>query len=238
MIMASPSEKLCSMCKESFPATPEFFTRDKRKKSGISSRCKGCQNKLTSKWREENPDYLHNYYVENRDAFLEQAKEYRQAHHDEIILRGRQYYAKNQKRIADRANAYYHTNKHTPSFRAKRRAQFIRWRQSNPDKVSEYNRRQLQRNPLAHRIKAHNYRARKLQASGSCTKRDIEQLFRLQRGLCWYCGRSIQSAYHADHRIPLSRGGSNDLSNIVLACPHCNQSKNSKLPSEWSDRLL
>jgi 5-methylcytosine-specific restriction endonuclease McrA len=33
-------------------------------------------------------------------------------------------------------------------------------------------------------------------------------------------------------------GGSNGPENIVIACPHCNQSKNAKHPMDFCGRLL
>lgn len=42
-----------------------------------------------------------------------------------------------------------------------------------------------------------------------------------------------------DHRIPLSRGGTDDLSNLAMACQSCNASKGPKTPAEftaWRDR--
>lgn len=49
---------------------------------------------------------------------------------------------------------------------------------------------------------------------------------------CVYCGSRAQPL-HCDHTIPVSRGGSNDLSNLVTACKACNLSKGSKLLEEW-----
>ena len=52
---------------------------------------------------------------------------------------------------------------------------------------------------------------------------------------CVYCG--IETAdLHCDHVFPLSRGGSNELSNLVAACAPCNLDKGNKLLSEWSSR--
>lgn len=64
--------------------------------------------------------------------------------------------------------------------------------------------------------------------------------YRQQRGKCYWCKAPLGDVYHVDHVIPLSRGGTNDLSNLVLACPPCNLSKNDRLPHEWpgSGRLL
>ena len=49
---------------------------------------------------------------------------------------------------------------------------------------------------------------------------------------CRYCGEKYDKM-HVDHVIPCSRGGTNDVSNLVTACPSCNLSKNAKLEGEW-----
>ena len=49
---------------------------------------------------------------------------------------------------------------------------------------------------------------------------------------CQYCGvRGV--SLQCDHVIPVSRGGSNELSNLVAACAKCNLSKHDKTPEEW-----
>ena len=52
--------------------------------------------------------------------------------------------------------------------------------------------------------------------------------------VCAYCGKKL-SRYTAtiDHIIPLSRGGTDFKWNLVWCCHKCNQSKGSKLLSEW-----
>lgn len=48
---------------------------------------------------------------------------------------------------------------------------------------------------------------------------------------CVYCGS--EEDLHADHRIPVARGGSNRLDNLVTACGPCNQSKGPKSVEDW-----
>jgi len=43
---------------------------------------------------------------------------------------------------------------------------------------------------------------------------------------------------HADHYIPLAKGGSNRRENIVCSCASCNLSKNDKLPEDFIGRTL
>lgn len=49
---------------------------------------------------------------------------------------------------------------------------------------------------------------------------------------CRYCGaRNVRLA--CDHVIPASRGGSDEMDNLVTACIPCNSSKRDKTPEEW-----
>lgn len=43
---------------------------------------------------------------------------------------------------------------------------------------------------------------------------------------CHYCGAT--GKLEVDHIIPLAAGGTNDMSNLVAACPHCNRSKGAR----------
>jgi len=47
---------------------------------------------------------------------------------------------------------------------------------------------------------------------------------------CVYCSGPFE---HVDHVIPSSRGGTNDVTNLVPACTSCNTSKADKLLAEW-----
>jgi len=49
---------------------------------------------------------------------------------------------------------------------------------------------------------------------------------------CVYCG-STEGPFHFNHIWPVSRGGSDDASNIVVACAPCNLSKGGKTLREW-----
>lgn len=49
---------------------------------------------------------------------------------------------------------------------------------------------------------------------------------------CAYCKRK-ERKIGLDHVIPLARGGSNDLSNLVVACSICNAKKGNRTPEEW-----
>jgi 5-methylcytosine-specific restriction endonuclease McrA len=54
---------------------------------------------------------------------------------------------------------------------------------------------------------------------------------------CQYCGRrsselKTRESLTRDHLIPMSRGGTNEWSNVVTACSSCNTRKANRMPSE------
>lgn len=88
---------------------------------------------------------------------------------------------------------------------------------------------------------ANTRRARLMGAGGSFTEDQIKDLFAKQRGRCACCRHPLKTGFHRDHRTPLSRGGSNDISNIELLCGPCNLRKNAKDEIAWAQengRLL
>ena len=55
---------------------------------------------------------------------------------------------------------------------------------------------------------------------------------------CVYCnGTNQDSILEIDHFIPRSKGGSDRVANLVLACHSCNQAKGNALPQEWLGSL-
>jgi 5-methylcytosine-specific restriction endonuclease McrA len=54
--------------------------------------------------------------------------------------------------------------------------------------------------------------------------------------MCAYCGE--RPAIHQDHVVPLSKGGTDDLSNLLPSCQPCNQSKGHGDPRPWLERAL
>lgn len=60
----------------------------------------------------------------------------------------------------------------------------------------------------------------------------------LTRSCCWYCGTQLDdSNYTIDHVQPTSRGGNNELVNLVPACNTCNSTKGAKNPAQFRQYL-
>lgn len=91
------------------------------------------------------------------------------------------------------------------------------------------------RHPETHRSVLQRRRARLLAAPGNYTVRDWRQLLAEYDGRCGYCGS--EGDLQPDHRVPLSRGGSNFLSNLIPACPPCNRRKSTMTEEEFRTKL-
>ena len=61
------------------------------------------------------------------------------------------------------------------------------------------------------------------------------QVFERDGRVCAYC-QTADGPFHIDHIHPKSRGGSDDLENLTVACAPCNLSKRDKTLDEWDGR--
>jgi len=77
-------------------------------------------------------------------------------------------------------------------------------------------------------------RARAKGAQGSYTFSEVMRLYLSIGKSCTYCHQYIRvEDIEAEHVVPLSRGGSNSLTNIVPSCGKCNRDKSDMTPEEW-----
>ena len=63
-----------------------------------------------------------------------------------------------------------------------------------------------------------------------------ELVFKRDNYTCQYCGK-VGGKLEADHVMPFSKGGSNELSNLVTACRKCNRQKRDKSKDEYIEWL-
>lgn len=55
----------------------------------------------------------------------------------------------------------------------------------------------------------------------------------IQDGKCYYCHYPLTMRVNIDHAIPVSKGGTNRIENLVLACWLCNKAKGSRIIERW-----
>jgi hypothetical protein len=99
----------------------------------------------------------------------------------------------------------------------RRNAKQRRWNANNKDKLFIANKK-LQ----AERRKAKSYQF---------TAKDWRRLVRRFGSCCAYCG--VKAKMTVEHVVPIVRGGTHSIGNILPVCKSCNSSKNKKLLIEW-----
>lgn len=184
----------------------------------------------------------HRYRILNADKRREYAKQYHDIHRKERNDYAISQYYKNQESRIEHTRLWRFNNPEKARAldknqrernKEKRRLNCIKWRESNKEHSKEYDRRYHAAHPDAYSIHRNTRKARKLSAV-SDDPSIIAQHVNRAKNSCYWCGARLYGRkYHLDHVIPLSKGGNHTASNIVKSCPHCNMSKNDKLPGEW-----
>ncbi len=71
----------------------------------------------------------------------------------------------------------------------------------------------------------------------SCEER--EEVYNKYEGHCGICGQFVPySVFTIDHIVPLSKGGTNKISNLQCACRSCNTLKQDILSEDLNNKLL
>ena len=94
-------------------------------------------------------------------------------------------------------------------------------RDQSRKKSLEYYRNNRER----YRDNSRRYRIRKYQLGGKFTHKQLDELYKSQKGLCKYCGVFVGLAFDLDHIVPLSKGGTSAIENMAITCGKCNRSK-------------
>jgi 5-methylcytosine-specific restriction endonuclease McrA len=75
-------------------------------------------------------------------------------------------------------------------------------------------------------VQQRNTQARRASATGEIAPDEWRILLRRHKFRCFYCGTKLLPANRMlGHKIPVSRGGSNTIDNVVPACRPCNNRK-------------
>ena len=153
------------------------------------------------------------------------------------------YRSKCKKCRIDLVKKWYNDNKERQAGREKTR------RLSNPKKYAEkealrYIKDRGKRIALA----TEHSHLRKARKKKTKTERGISKLALKKKfgSKCYYCGKEMDFSVGVgrifnrdmatiEHLIPLARGGEHTFKNTVLACRHCNISKNAKTEAEFED---
>lgn len=259
MATSNCTTKSCTRCLKTLPATTEYFSPSPLGKYGLDSRCKVCRAEIAKanraaagakpqikrkqgglqqcsrceRWlpatdenfrKRSDSDRLTSWCLECLRAKGRRYMRERLAN-PEVVARRREYDRNRYPLIRERKLQQQRERESRPEVKIKRKLYSKAYEQRADRKISR-------------RVRSAVMRRKRANAPGSYTTTDVQLLLHTQKGLCWWCGKPHGENYEVDHRIPLSRGGTNWPDNICIACFDCNRSKHNKLPHEWIGRLL
>ena len=122
--------------------------------------------------------------------------------------KGKEYYENNKDKILKYKKKYYENNKD----------KLKKCRENNKDKYKEYN---------------HKRRALKVGNGGSYTKSQWLDTLEYFDYKCAYTGECIKHSCHVEHIVPISKGGTSYIWNLVPSTASANLSKQNRDMEEW-----
>lgn len=202
--------KICNCCKEEKEYSE--FPKKSSTADGYYGFCKSCKSTKDKEYREKNAGAL-------------EAK------------RKEKYYKDHESTLKKTRERYHNASEET---KEKRKSTKVEYNKNASEEVK--NNKKLydkayfssEQGKLVTLRSIHKRRAQKLSTSdNSITNKALENLKISQDYKCVYCDCNLEfsssKAVHLDHVVPLSKGGSHTLSNVVWTCASCNLKKSDKL---------
>lgn len=242
---------VCSKCKEEKPEQQFKHRSDNSAKH--KSQCRTCDALDCVRWRQ-----VHAEYVRLK------SKEYRESHKEKRHQQWKGWAAKNKDYLRECHRVYRHKNierfrecarlrkvdktkacirqkKYRDSHKRQRREYEHRYELINRKKILERKRkwsstdegRRIRNSIRMRRI------ARQKESSGSFTGKQFKEKCEYYGWRCYLCGVELTpKTVHQEHRIPLSRGGSNWIANIAPSCGRCNCRKWNRTEKEYREIMI
>ena len=127
-----------------------------------------------------------------------------------------------------------------PEYQRKNRERAQRWYWANRERAQAYERSESGKVRKRRWVQAHQdvrtadentRRLKKLSNGGSHTLQEWLEKCELLGNVCFYCGES--KPLTRDHNVPIVRGGTDDITNVLPACGSCNSRKRTKTAREF-----
>jgi 5-methylcytosine-specific restriction endonuclease McrA len=167
-----------------------------------------CQGRA-QKYRREHLEHYAQYEEAraNLPHRVEARRKYQGEHKEQIAQYRKIWTAKNKERVDASKRGYYERKRQDVLARSKK------WAEDNPEKV-----RQAKTNNLRKR------RAARHASIGNFSVEEFKVLCESYGKRCLACG-DTNATLEADHVVPLTRGGPDEISNIQPLCGTCNREK-------------
>jgi 5-methylcytosine-specific restriction endonuclease McrA len=201
------SIKTCKQCGVDKELTEFYVSR--RNLDGRMGKCKLC---VKSNVRENRRNRREQYaqYERSRANLphrIEVRRKYQEEHRERLTEFKERWTKENGERVAASKREHYDRNRKAIIVRSKK------WAEENSEKVR-----------IAKAKNRRKRRAARYAGRGSFTAREFQELCDRYGNRCLRCGNT-HTMLEADHVVPLTKGGSDEISNIQPLCGSCNRSK-------------
>lgn len=225
--------KKCTVCKNEKPI--QDFRKWCRSVDGHAGICKPCY-KVKSKI----------YYENNKEEICRRKREYESQNKEKRAKLSRDYYVKHKDRLIELTKARRQENKE--HYKAYQEEYAIK----NKEKITEYKKKYEEDNKEKRYLQKKEYRKterfkisrrnsenkrRQIYKDGNLSTDQLEHLYQTTTKCYWCNEKLIKGNVHLDHYMPLSKGGTHTIDNIVLTCSSCNFKKNAKDPLQYANEL-
>lgn len=248
--MSDYTPKTCSKCGEQFPATAEYFGKDKSTPDGLTYACRECRRNTARKnYHVKRDEYLRLNYdpdfkncTQCKQKFPRTSEFFCTDHRAKDGLssncRKCQMIATDKWRKNNPEKSRAITKRHRDKYPEKTRAASKVWREKNRQKANDASRDWQRRNLEYYRQHSRRRAAQKRDLAATFTKDDWQHALEHFHGCCAYCGNppslfDNHRILQQDHFIPLTQNGTYTPDNIVPACQSCNIGKKNLDPHEW-----
>jgi 5-methylcytosine-specific restriction endonuclease McrA len=176
---------------------------------GHLNKCKDCVRARVQKYRREHLEQYAQYEKSraNLPHRVEARRKYQEEHKVQISEYKKKRAADNMESVSASRRKHYERN------RGEVIARSNTWAESNSEKI-----RQAKAN------NRHKRRAARHASRGNFSVEEFKALCEIYGNKCLACG-DTEAALEADHVVPLTRGVSDDISNIQPLCGSCNRRK-------------
>jgi 5-methylcytosine-specific restriction endonuclease McrA len=185
------------------------YYKHPRMADGHLIKCKLCVSARVRKNRRERLEQYAQYEKAraNLPHRVEARRKYYEEHKEQISEYKKIWMANNKESVDASKRNYYELNRDEVIARSKK------WGEDNPENVRQ--------------AKANNSRKRRAArhaSRGNFTAEEFEALRDAYGNRCLACG-DTEAVLEADHVVPLTRGSTDDISNIQPLCGSCNRKK-------------
>ncbi len=217
----------------------------------------------TKKWRRKHAERLRKYQrewkarwrVKNRPLEREQQRAWRQRNIAKVrkgnqkwyAQHGKEWYWRNKVKRRQQARQTYlreratklkqqlaRRRRHYWKNRERIRRRIKELRQTHPARFRAIDHARYWRNPEKRKHQSRIARAKRSGVSCYLTLDEWKGLLRQFCFRCAYCSARLTKKNRSlDHKLPLLRGGTNDITNLVPACLRCNQRKHLQTAEEF-----